>query len=106
MAANSGKVEGVRTLLAAGAPVDAIAESMREPLHWAAMAGFREVCEALLEAGASPTAEDSEGATAQSLAMSHGHAELSDVLDPARTGTYRSSTPAHGHAAAQHAGFY
>lgn len=51
----------VRALLSAGASLDALDESGRSPLHWAAEFAEREAIEELLAAGASALARDHRG---------------------------------------------
>ena len=51
----------VRALLSAGASLDAVDESGRSPLHWAAEFAEREALEDLINAGASALARDHRG---------------------------------------------
>ena len=91
--------EVVRLLLAAGADPNAIAspgkllfdDDERErgdqvtPLMVAAASGDRQIIEVLLASGAKGAARSSTGATAASIARSHGHHHLLPLLDPSQS---------------------
>ena len=83
-AANHGKVEIVKALLAKGASparkACGAAERANTPLHWAAYRGHLRAVWVLLEAGYGPDDVDGVGNTALHLAASSGHASVVEVL--------------------------
>ena len=72
LAATYGDLEGLRILLAAGAPVDETVDLNVTPLHLAARKGHTEVVEALVVAGASLSARDEDGDTPLHIAAVYG----------------------------------
>jgi hypothetical protein len=80
-AAGRGRVEVVRTMLAAGADPNAAARNGDESaLHLAAAAGFPDVVRLLLVAGANPRAKNRLGWTALEEAVLHNHAAVERVF--------------------------
>ncbi|KAI8501230.1 hypothetical protein Bbelb_213250 [Branchiostoma belcheri] len=80
-AVNAGNVELVKTLVKAGAEVNAANPQCDSatPLHLAVLHGNKETCQVLLSAGAQVTAEMG-GQTAAHLAADLGHLELLQLL--------------------------
>jgi ankyrin repeat protein len=74
-AARTGDIDKARSLLAAGAAIDARDETGRTPLMLAAHAGNRSLVAALLAAGADVDASDDGGWTAISLAVYNAEAK-------------------------------
>ncbi len=72
--------EIARTLIAAGADVNATQNSGETALHEAAFSGYVELAKLLLEHGADRSAVDSKGRTAAQIARERGHPELADLL--------------------------
>lgn len=74
----------IRTLIAAGAPVNAIAASGLNrgmaPLHLAADQGRMEALQALLDGGANPSLRTKDGKTARDLAIRSRHYEIAKLL--------------------------
>ena len=80
-AAEKGHDEIVRTLLKAGARVDARDErNGQTALHWAARGGRAGAIELLIAAGADLLAEDSDGLTPEAIALRSGHQALARDL--------------------------
>ena len=74
LAVSSGSVEICTLLLALGqVEVDARSATRRTPLHLAALCGFPDILDMLLQRGADINAYDSDGYTALHLAASLGH---------------------------------
>ena len=65
-----GAIATMQAMLAAGAPVDAKADGLTTPLHWAAQTDQQDAIDALVEAGASLTVKDTNGNTPLKLAKS------------------------------------
>ena len=80
LAATYGDLEGLRILLARGAPVDETVDIAVTPLHLAARYGHTEVIEALVGAGASLSARDEDGDTPLHIAAVYGKEEAVAVL--------------------------
>ena len=81
LAATEGDLEGLRILIAAGAPLEeAVPHFGLTPLHLAAQTGHAEVLEALVGAGASLSARDVDGDTPLHLAAVYGKEEAISVL--------------------------
>jgi ankyrin repeat protein len=70
----------VRTLLEAGAPVDAKQAGGFTALHAAALHGQTELVRILIASGADPAVTDDEGNAARSFALKGGHGELAEQL--------------------------
>lgn len=79
-AAQTGKLDAVRALLAGGAEVDAVDPYQWSALMHAARAGEVETVAALLDAGADPNRTDAEGAAALDHARAEGHAKVVGLL--------------------------
>jgi TonB family protein len=79
-AAADGDTDGVRALLAEGAPVDATDQNARTPLILATFFGHYEVVKLLLAAGARAELKDDLDATALSWALSRGFTEIAKLL--------------------------
>lgn len=81
-AAFFGKAEAARTLIDAGAMVDAVSgNDMRvQPLHSAAAGRHHEVCRLLIAAGADVNATQQHGFTPLHAAAQHGDDELVELL--------------------------
>jgi ankyrin repeat protein len=81
-AAFFGKAEAARTLIDAGAMIDAVSgNDMRvQPLHSAAAGRHHEVCRVLIAAGADVNATQRHGFTALHAAAQHGDDELVELL--------------------------
>jgi uncharacterized protein len=78
-----GDVESARSLIGAGADVNAIARNARlvvAPIHGAAASRQNETVRALLDAGADPNARQENGFVALHAAAQHGDRELSELL--------------------------
>ena len=107
-AAFFGKAEVARTLLEAGAQVDAVADNeMRvQPLHSAAASRHLEVCRLLLAAGANVDARQAGGFTPLHAAAQNGDPELVELFLSARADpravTEAGDTPAATAEAAGH----
>ena len=86
-AVSHGKIEMMKVLIAAGAPLDAKAENDSTPLHWAATHGKLDAIEALVAAGADLDAQspdkDFDG-TPEKLAKKMGEKEASKLLKKLR----------------------
>ena len=78
--AKEGQDALVRTLLDAGAAINARDEDGRTALMLAAMEGHLDTVAALLDAGADVEARDNDGKTAQDLATAEGQNEIVQVL--------------------------
>ena len=78
--AKTGNVAGIRTLLAAGADVDAADASGFTPLHLAAVEGHADVATALLAAGAYIEAETEHGFTPLHYAAFRGQVDVVTAL--------------------------
>ena len=107
-AAFFGKVEAARTLLDAGAVVNAysVNELQVQPLHSAASGRHHEVCRVLIAAGADVNATQRHEFTALHAAAKHGDAELVELFlsagaDPTAR-TEAGDTPADTAEAAGH----
>ncbi len=107
-AAFFGKVEAARTLLDAGAAVNAysVNELQVQPLHSAASGRHHEVCRVLIAAGADVNATQRHEFTPLHAAAKHGDAELVELFlsagaDPAAR-TEAGDTPADTAEAAGH----
>ena len=107
-AAFFGKVEAARTLLDAGAAVNAysVNELQVQPLHSAASGRHHEVCRVLIAAGADVNATQRHEFTALHAAAKHGDAELVELFlsagaDPTAL-TEAGQTPADTAEAAGH----
>ena len=74
--AREGQDALIRTLLAAGADVNARDENGRTALLLAALEGHYHTVAALLDADADVEAKDKDGKTAQDLASARGHKEI------------------------------
>ena len=81
--AKTGNVAGIRTLLAAGADIDAADASGFTPLHLAAGEGHVDVVTALLATGAYPEAEAEGGVTPLHLARTNKHYKIANMLKQA-----------------------
>ncbi len=81
-AAREGHVEAVRAL-AAVCDVNAVSGMGMTALHWATLAGNREVVEVLLEFGADPTIRSSaaDGLTAKEMASTMDYDALVDEIE-------------------------
>jgi uncharacterized protein len=78
-----GDVESARSLIAAGADVNAIARNPRlavAPIHSAAASRQNETVRALLDAGADPNLRQENGFVALHAAAQHGDRELAELL--------------------------
>jgi uncharacterized protein len=78
-----GDVESARSLIAAGADVNATARNPRlvvAPIHSAAASRQNETVLALLDAGADPNARQENGFVALHAAAQHGDRELAELL--------------------------
>lgn len=80
LAAYTGDVQRIETLLADGAPVDVRDSTGLTPLMAAAYAGHDEAVQALLSGGASVDATNEDGQTALLMAAYEGHAAVIEVL--------------------------
>jgi len=80
-AAVLGKVLAVRTLLDAGASVDARNNQGRTALCFACMAGHTEIVQMLLEAGATTDFVDSRGRTAAKWAQAHKVSSIEKLFE-------------------------
>ena len=74
------ELPAVRSLIAAGAPLEATGEFGFTPLHCAAYRGYTAIVCALLEAGASPRAVSHWGETPAQLAVARGHLEAAAIF--------------------------
>lgn len=83
--ADDASIEITRSLLAAGAAVNARSAQDGTALHTAAFVGHRAIVELLLEMGADPAAKTSAGKTPADVARERGHAEIARLLE-ARVG--------------------
>jgi ankyrin repeat protein len=108
-AAFFGKAEAARTLLEAGAAVDAVTRNpfANQPLHAAAAGRHIEVCRVLLAAGADVNATQHGGAAPLHESAQHGDVEMTELFlsagaDPTAT-TDAGETPADLAEAAGHA---
>ena len=79
-AAEAGKVNEVRRLLAEGVGVNAVSETGITPLHAAAIWGHRDVAELLLSQGADVNAKDGNGMTPLHFAANGDHRMLAELL--------------------------
>lgn len=79
--ADEASIEITRTLLAAGAPVNARSAQDGTALHTAAFVGHRAIVELLLEKGADPAARTTAGKTPADVARERGHAEIAQLLE-------------------------
>ena len=79
-AANSGNVEQVRSLLAAGADPNVRTEKGYTPLMLAAASNYLEVVQLLLDKGADPNLQSNPGYTALMLATAEGYDNIARVL--------------------------
>jgi ankyrin repeat protein len=107
-AAFFGKAEAARTLLEAGASVNAVSRNAQivQPLHSAAAGVHREVCRVLIAAGADVNARQQGGFTPLHAAAQHGDIELVELFlsagaDPSAARD-NGETPADAAAAAGH----
>jgi uncharacterized protein len=73
--------EFARSLIAAGADVNAQQASGVTPLHEAAYNGYVELTRLLLEHGADPSARDAQGKTPLDYAREHGHTAVVQMLE-------------------------
>lgn len=81
LAAEAGRVEAVKRLLAAGADANGLTGGTRaSALQWAAEKGRLEVARALLAAGAEVNAASRNGDTALHRAVAGRHAEVAELL--------------------------
>jgi uncharacterized protein len=80
-ALSSSDPEFARSLVAAGADVNAAQASGVTPLHETAYNGYTELTQVLLEHGADPKARDRAGKTPADYAREHGHTDLAEVLE-------------------------
>ena len=85
-AVETGTLEDVEVLIAAGANVNAIGDIGNTPLHSAAMMGKSSIAKKLLERGADPKLRNEFGQSAVDVARIGGHNELAEVLRTYRTG--------------------
>ena len=79
-AATGGHLDAVRTLLDAGARVDAVDSVGRTPLMWAAWKGKEDVVQELLKRGANAKATTETGWTALRYAEQGGHTQIVELL--------------------------
>ncbi len=79
-AAAGGHLDAVRTLLDAGAKIDAVDSVGRTPLMWAASKGNEEVVQELLKRGADAKSTTNTGWTAQRYAEQGGHTRVVELL--------------------------
>ena len=82
-AANAGRVEATRVLLALGVPIEARTSYGWTPLHLAAYNGDVETVRALLDAGADPGADDGTGKTPLDWARARAKADNAALLEAA-----------------------
>jgi ankyrin repeat protein len=76
--------EAVRALLAAGAAVDArLPTTLARPLHFAVEGGKPDIVQALVDAGADPTAPDFRGRTPMQMAVTSGRQAIVRILQSA-----------------------
>jgi ankyrin repeat protein len=81
-AAVGGSREVAESLLAAGADINAQAESAA-PIHGAVMGGSADMVRLLLERGADPSLPDYQGRGARQLAVDMGRQDLAELFDEA-----------------------
>lgn len=81
VAARAGDVEAVRTLLEAGADVNAFGDDNMTALMAAAGANQQDVVKLLLERGADANLRDAKGRTASQVAQEKGHAAVVQLLE-------------------------
>lgn len=79
-ASRAGRLDEVKSLIAAGAEVNARDEVGWTALIWAAMQGDLPVAQALIAAGAEVNATDREGQTAVDLALAHGQVAMVELI--------------------------
>jgi len=85
-AAEAGDAAVMRILLEGGARTDAIDERWgTTALHAAALKGYADVAEALVDAGASPNGKNHQGRTPVQLAASCGHRDVVELLSASGT---------------------
>ena len=80
-----GEVTGIKTLLDAGADIEAETSDGYTPLHWAARKGHVDIVAALLAAGADVQAKDNQGRTPRDLARANKHYKIANILKQAET---------------------
>jgi ankyrin repeat protein len=78
--AKEGNIEAVKQHLAAGADVNAKAESGWTPLHEAARSGRKEIAELLIDKGADVDAKIEAGLRPLDLAIMRNRTETADLL--------------------------
>ncbi|KAK4161625.1 putative ankyrin repeat domain-containing protein [Cladorrhinum sp. PSN259] len=93
LAANGGHIRVVKSLLNAGAKIDAKSKGNLTPIYGAASAGHARIVEILLEKNAVTTLRSDEGDTALDAAVKGGHGAVAELLmekgdtEPAATNT-------------------
>jgi ankyrin repeat protein len=80
-ALSSADPEFARSLIAAGADVNAPQASGVTPLHETAFNGYLELTRVLLEHGANPSVRDASGKTPADFAREHGHTAVAEILE-------------------------
>jgi uncharacterized protein len=80
LAARTGAIEDIETLVAFGANVDAVGDLGNTPLHQAAMTGQIASVKALLRLGARASGKNEFGQTAAEVAELGGHREIARIL--------------------------
>lgn len=80
VAARHGNLDGVNSILDAGADVDALSFHEWTPLHLACRYGYVNIARVLLESGADFNKTGSYGRTALDFAIHNGHGECQKML--------------------------